>query len=387
MQKLKRVMLLMGWTLLSGWAGAQSFPSKPVKFIVPFPPGGGAESTARLIAQKLSDRLGQAVVVETKPGAGGNIGTEFVARSPKDGYTMLLATSGMSIQPHLARLGWDPIKDFAPIGLIASYALVIAAHPSVSANNLQDLVSQAKANPSKISYGSSGSGGPLHMGAELFSHQAGIKLLHVPYKGNAPMTLAILGGEINLVFDSLVRVFMTVNSNFYRLIGIEDAWFGVIGSATALLGLLLASSMKWATLRLGGVVNFVGLGALLWLGLWGVAAARPGWWGVLGVVPLFVGMRFLHFFLSHYMNAIVPSEQRATALSFRGLSMNLAYGGMTLLFGWHTAWLAQEMNLSTQDMAVFAQSLQWWPWFFMVMLILTAGGLGWRHLNTPKTEA
>ncbi len=120
MQKLKRVMLLMGWTLLSGWAGAQSFPSKPVKFIVPFPPGGGAESTARLIAQKLSDRLGQAVVVETKPGAGGNIGTEFVARSPKDGYTMLLATSGMSIQPHLARLGWDPIKDFAPIGLIAS---------------------------------------------------------------------------------------------------------------------------------------------------------------------------------------------------------------------------------------------------------------------------
>ena len=148
MQKLKRMMLLMGWTLLSGWAGAQSFPSKPVKFIVPFPPGGGAESTARLVAQKLSDRLGQAVVVETKPGAGGNIGTEFVARSPKDGYTMLLATSGMSIQPHLARLGWDPIKDFAPIGLIASYALVIAAHPSVSANNLQDLVSKAKANPS-----------------------------------------------------------------------------------------------------------------------------------------------------------------------------------------------------------------------------------------------
>jgi len=192
---------------------------------------------------------------------------------------------------------------------------------------------------------------------------------------------------VGLVFDSLVRVFMTVNSNFYRLIGIEDAWFGVIGSATALLGLLLASSMKWATLRWGGVVNFVGLGALLWLGLWGVAAARPGWWGVLGVVPLFVGMRFLHFFLSHYMNAIVPSEQRATALSFRGLSMNLAYGGMTLLFGWHTAWLAQDMNLSAQDMAVFAQSLQWWPWFFMVMLLATAGLLGWRHLNPKPMEA
>jgi len=218
----KRVFVSAALALLAGLAGAQPFPNKPVKFIVPFPPGGGAESTARLVAQKLSERLGQAVVVETKPGAGGNIGTEFVARSPKDGYTMLLATSGMSIQPHLARLGWDPIKDFAPIGLIASYALVIAAHPSVSAQNLPDLVSQAKANPGKISYGSSGSGGPLHMGAELFSHQAGIKLLHVPYKGNAPMTLAILGGEINLVFDSLVGPLPNIRAGKLKAL----AWTG-----------------------------------------------------------------------------------------------------------------------------------------------------------------
>lgn len=218
----KRVFVSAALALLAGLAGAQPFPNKPVKFIVPFPPGGGAESTARLVAQKLSERLGQAVVVETKPGAGGNIGTEFVARSPKDGYTMLLATSGMSIQPHLARLGWDPIKDFAPIGLIASYALVIAAHPSVSAQILPDLVSQAKANPGKISYGSSGSGGPLHMGAELFSHQAGIKLLHVPYKGNAPMTLAILGGEINLVFDSLVGPLPNIRAGKLKAL----AWTG-----------------------------------------------------------------------------------------------------------------------------------------------------------------
>ena len=218
----KRVFISTALALLAGLAGAQAFPNKPVKFIVPFPPGGGAESTARLVAQKLSERLGQAVVVETKPGAGGNIGTEFVARSPKDGYTMLLATSGMSIQPHLARLGWDPIKDFAPIGLIASYALVIAAHPSVSAQNLPDLVSQAKTNPGKISYGSSGSGGPLHMGAELFSHQAGIKLLHVPYKGNAPMTLAILGGEINLVFDSLVGPLPNIRAGKLKAL----AWTG-----------------------------------------------------------------------------------------------------------------------------------------------------------------
>ena len=218
----KRVFISTALALLAGLAGAQPFPNKPVKFIVPFPPGGGAESTARLVAQKLSERLGQAVVVETKPGAGGNIGTEFVARSPKDGYTMLLATSGMSIQPHLARLGWDPITDVSSLGLIASHGFVIAAHPSVSAQNLPDLVSQAKANPGKISYGSSGSGGPLHMGAELFSHQAGIKLLHVPYKGNAPMTLAILGGEINLVFDSLVGPLPNIRAGKLKAL----AWTG-----------------------------------------------------------------------------------------------------------------------------------------------------------------
>lgn len=180
------------------------YPSKPIRLIVPFPPGGGAEATARLVANKMAESMGQAVVVETRAGAGGNIGTDYVARAQPDGYTLLLATNGMAIQPHLQKLTWDPIKDFTPVGLVAVYALVIAVHPSVPAQNLSELVAYAKAHPRQMSYGSSGSGGPLHMGAELFRAHAGVDLLHVPYKGNAPMTIALLSGEINMVFDSPV---------------------------------------------------------------------------------------------------------------------------------------------------------------------------------------
>ncbi len=204
-QHLIRILFLCLTALLAlpGAANAQAgYPNKPIRFIVPFPPGGGAESTARLVAQKMSESMGQPVVVETRAGAGGNIGTEYVARAAADGYTILLATSGMAIQPNLQQLSWDPVRDFTPISLIAAYSLVIAVHPSVPARTLPELVAYAKANPGKLTYGSSGSGGPLHMGAEMFSSQAGVKLLHVPYKGNAPMTLAILGGEINMVFDS-----------------------------------------------------------------------------------------------------------------------------------------------------------------------------------------
>lgn len=187
----------------AAWAQA-TYPVKPIRLIVPFPPGGGAEATARLVAHKLGESLGQAVVVETRAGAGGNIGTEYVARAQPDGYTLLLATNGMAIQPHLQKLSWDPVKDFAPVGLVAVYSLVIAVHPSVPAHTLPELMAYAKGHPHQLSYGSSGSGGPLHMGAELFRSFAGIDLLHVPYKGNAPMTIALLSGEINMVFDSPV---------------------------------------------------------------------------------------------------------------------------------------------------------------------------------------
>jgi len=195
-----------GFALLcSPPAFAQSnYPSRPIHFIVPFPPGGGAESTARLIGIKLSEAVNQPVVVETRAGAGGNIGTETVVNAAPDGYTILLSTNGTAIQPHLQKLAWDPIRDLAPVSLVATYSLVIAAHPSTPGKTLAQMVAYAKANPGKLTYGSSGTGGPLHLGAEMFKKAAGVDILHVPYKGNAPATLAILSGEVNLTFDSLV---------------------------------------------------------------------------------------------------------------------------------------------------------------------------------------
>jgi tripartite-type tricarboxylate transporter receptor subunit TctC len=216
-------LLKLSLLLMTSSVYSQAFPNKPLRIIVPFPPGGGAESTARIVAQKMSEGLGQPVLVETRPGAGGNIGTEIVAKAQADGYTLLLATSGMTIQPHLQSTGWDPLRDFAPLGLVASYSLVIAAHPSMPFQTLPELIAYAKANPGKLTYGSSGSGGPLHLGAELFASQAGIKMLHVPYKGNAPMTLAILSGEINLVFDSPVGPLPNIRAGKLRALGTTGA--------------------------------------------------------------------------------------------------------------------------------------------------------------------
>jgi tripartite-type tricarboxylate transporter receptor subunit TctC len=191
--------------LLPTFCHAQSaYPNKAIRFIVPFPPGGGAESTARLVGIKMGEGLGVPVIIDTRAGAGGNIGTEIVANAPPDGYTILLATNGTTISPHLQKLTWDPVKSFEPVALIATYSLVIAAHPSTPGKTLREVVAYAKANPGKLSYGSSGTGGPLHMGAEMFKRAVGVDILHVPYKGNAPATLAILAGEVNLTFDSPV---------------------------------------------------------------------------------------------------------------------------------------------------------------------------------------
>ncbi len=191
------------FSFFPNFSSAQStYPNRPIHLIIPFPPGGGAEVTARLVMQRVGESLMQPVVLESKAGAGGNIGADFVAHAPADGYTLLLATNAIVVQPHLNKLNWNPIRDFSPVSTIASYALVIAVKPSLPFKSINDLVAFAKANPGRLSYGSSGSGGPLHMGAELFAAQTGIKLLHIPYKGNAPMTIAMLSGDIDMEFDS-----------------------------------------------------------------------------------------------------------------------------------------------------------------------------------------
>jgi tripartite-type tricarboxylate transporter receptor subunit TctC len=205
--------------VLIGTASAQDYPSKPIRWIVPFPPGGGADATARTISQKMTENTGKTIIVDYRPGAGGNIGTEFVARSAPDGYTILQTTNGHAIQPHLRKLSWDAIKDFAPITVVASYPLLIAVHPSVPAQNLKELIAYAKANPGKLTYGSSGTGGPLHIGAEIFKRAAGVDILHVPYKGNAPMTLAVVSGEVSMVFDSMTGPLPQIRAGKLRPIG------------------------------------------------------------------------------------------------------------------------------------------------------------------------
>lgn len=195
---------------------AQDYPAKPIRWIVPFPPGGGADATARIITQKMIENTGRNIIIDYRSGAGGNIGTEHVARSAPDGYTVLQTTNGHTIQPHLRKLSWDPIKDFTPITVVASYPLLLAVHPSVPARNLQELVAYAKANPGKLTYGSSGPGGPLHIGAEIFKRAAGVDILHVPYKGNAPMTLAVVSGEVSMVFDSMVGPLPNVRAGKLR---------------------------------------------------------------------------------------------------------------------------------------------------------------------------
>lgn len=211
--------LLMALALVTGTAYAQDYPNRPIRWVVPFPPGGGADATARTITQKITENTGKAFVVDYVPGAGGNIGTEQVARAAPDGYTVIQTTNGHTIQPHLRKLSWDPVKDFAPISIVARYPLVVAVNPSVPVRTLQELIAYAKANPGKLSYGSSGIGGPLNIGAEIFKKATGADILHVPYKGNAPMTLAVVSGEVSMVFDSLTGPLPHIRAGKLRAIG------------------------------------------------------------------------------------------------------------------------------------------------------------------------
>jgi MFS family permease len=185
---------------------------------------------------------------------------------------------------------------------------------------------------------------------------------------STPAAVSIL--LLGVVFDSVIRLFLTVASNFYRLVGITEAWYGVIGTVSSLLGLLTAGLMERCSERWSMARNFTWLALVVFGGLMAAAHPQAGWLGVGLIMPLMLGMRFLHFFLSHYLNAVVDSARRATALSFRGLTMNLAYGVMTLLFGWHTHWLSDRLNIPAEDSRVFAASLTWWPWWFAGTLAL-----------------
>jgi tripartite-type tricarboxylate transporter receptor subunit TctC len=196
---------MTGLLTTSPAAMAQTFPSKPIRLVCPFPPGGAVDIASRAIALELSKNLGQPVTVDNKPGAGGNIGGAEVARSAPDGHTLLMTTSGIqAINPALyAKMPFDPSKDLAPISALVSLNNVLVLHPSVKANSVQEVIALGKAQPSYINYASSGSGTSTHMSGEMFRSLSNIAMTHIPYKGSAPAMNDLLGGQVMMMFDNI----------------------------------------------------------------------------------------------------------------------------------------------------------------------------------------
>jgi tripartite-type tricarboxylate transporter receptor subunit TctC len=207
-----------------GAAVANDYPSRPVRLLVPNPPGGGSDAVARILAQKLGESMGQQFVVDNRAGGGGIIANETVARANPDGYTLLLAFIGpVAITPALTKVPYDSVKDFTPVALVAAGQYMLVTHPSLPAKSLKDFVAYAKANPGKINYASAGNGSPLHLAAELFKARAGIDMVHVPYKGGGPATAAILAGEVQVVFGSITSVLPQVKAGKLTPMGVTGA--------------------------------------------------------------------------------------------------------------------------------------------------------------------
>jgi tripartite-type tricarboxylate transporter receptor subunit TctC len=194
--------LLLGTA--TGATAQSSWPSRPMRMLIALAPGGGVDTTGRIVAQKLSERWGQPVVVENRPGAGGALATETLARAAPDGYTMLTNSSGVAITPSLMKLSYDPRKDITPVSLIVISPGVMVVHPSVPVKSVKDFVAFAKGRPGQLLYSSSGNGTGQHLAAELFSQMAGVKMEHVPYKGTAPSITDLIGGRVSLSMASVV---------------------------------------------------------------------------------------------------------------------------------------------------------------------------------------
>jgi tripartite-type tricarboxylate transporter receptor subunit TctC len=261
-------------------AHAQTYPSKPIRLIVAFPAGGGSDVMARTLTQRLSERLGQPFIVDNRPGAGGSIGTEAAVKSPADGYTLQLgSTSEVSINRSLyTKLTYDPLKDLAPIGIVATTPMVLIVHPSMPVNDVKQLVAIAKSKPAQIHYGSAGSGSTTHLAAELFRSAAGVDIVHVPYKGAPPALADLAGGHVQMMFSTLPAALPLVRSTRLRPLAVTsrqradalrgvptmieagvsgyevDYWYGLFaprdtsGQTIALLNKHLAAALRSAEL-------------------------------------------------------------------------------------------------------------------------------------------
>jgi tripartite-type tricarboxylate transporter receptor subunit TctC len=218
-------------SLVAAWLGclhltvlADVYPSKPIRIVAPFPPGGPADILSRTIGQKLSQSWGQPVVIDNRPGAGGNIGADVVAKSAPDGYTLLMGFVGThAINPSLyAKMPFDNVKDFEPVARVALVTIVLVVNPSVPAHSLKELIALAKSKPGELTFGSPGHGTPQHLAGEMFNTMAGVKMLHVPYKGAVPALSDLLGGQVSLIFSSMPPALPLVKAGKLRALGVTS---------------------------------------------------------------------------------------------------------------------------------------------------------------------
>src|ERR1700681_275677 len=223
-RSLRAVLLaFMAWS--ASGALAQAYPTRSIRLVVPFPPAGTTDILAREVAQRLSVSLGQSVIIDNRPGAAGNIGSDLVAKSAPDGYTLLMGTVGThAINPSLyARMPYDHVKDFVPIVLVAGVPNVLEVTPSLPVNSVADLIKLAKEKPGQLNFASSGSGTSIHLSGELFKTMAGVDMVHVPYKGSAPALIDLMGGQVQLMFDNLPSSLAQIKAGKLRAIAVTSA--------------------------------------------------------------------------------------------------------------------------------------------------------------------
>ena len=224
MHRLKLVISALTLIALAGGSAfAQDWPTRPVTMVVPFAAGGSTDIVARTLAPRLTEMWGHPVVVDNRPGGSTVIGTEIVAKSPPDGHTLFVTPAPFTIVPSLMKkLPYDPLKDFDPITLINTTPLVVVVHPGVPAKNIRELAALAKAKPGTLNFGSSGSGGSNHLAGELFNSMAGVKMVHIPYKGNAPALVDLAGGHVDVVFNGLTSAIPLIRGGKLRALGMTS---------------------------------------------------------------------------------------------------------------------------------------------------------------------
>jgi tripartite-type tricarboxylate transporter receptor subunit TctC len=252
--------LLVAFVFPAMQAGAQTYPSKPVRIVVPYPPGGVTDILTRLIGQKLTDSWKQQVIIDNRAGGSGNIGAELVVRSPSDGYTLLSASTVHTVNPSLyPKLGYDPLKDFTPIMLLAQVANVLVVHPSLPVKTLKEFIAVAKQRPDQLHYSSAGNGSAPHLTAEMFKTMTGTRMVHVPYKGAAPAMADLLAGHVMLTFATAPSGVPLVQQGRLRALGVSSAQ-------------RMPALPEVPTIAEAGVTGYEAVG---WNGLVGPAGMRP----------------------------------------------------------------------------------------------------------------